>query len=626
MSTILIAGLSFIGFIIAYNTYGRFLSRKLFALAMDEKVPSVEFRDDIDYAPTNRFVLFGHHFTAIAGTGPIVGPAIAVLWGWLPALLWVVFGSIFIGAVHDFTALVLSLRNKGQTLGDIAGKVISPTARLLFLTLLAFLLALVLAVFGSIIAQIFDEYPECVLSVWASIPIAMVLGTLVYKSQVRILWPSLVSLVILYICAWLGTYVFPPLRIAGVEGNSFLNPIMIWIILLFIYCFFASTLPVWLLLQPRDYINSHQLYVVMLLVVIGLFYAGFSGKADVATAAPMIRTAAEMEAKGMPPILPFLFIIVACGAASGFHALVASGTTSKQVGNIADAQFIGYGAMLLEGALAVIVIIACTAGIGLGTLGSLSIEQKQAVIAAHPGETDLAAWTLQAGNQMKTGRDAWDAWYDIQWKDMKLGKQVAVFIEGGANFMKGIGVPAKFAFCLMAMMIACFAATTIDCATRLNRYVLQELGGSLHIAPMKNRYVSTLIAIALAIGLAVCRPVTVIDGVLKYGDYGAGGSILWPIFGSGNQVVVGLTLLVGTVYLFRRKARVLYLLLPGMIMLIIPLWGMLLSMQGFWKEKQYLLLGVGVLIACVAVWLIVEACLAMRRIVRMASEQQTEPS
>ncbi len=176
MSTLFIALASFVGFFIAYNTYGKFLARKIFRLRDDEPVPSVEQEDGLDFVPTNRYVIFGHHFTSIAGTGPIVGAAVAVMWGWLPALLWVVFGSIFIGAVHDFTALVMSLRNNGKSLGDIAGKVISPSAKLLLLLLLCFLLAIVVAVFAVVIATTFKDYPQSVIPSIMAIPIAIGLG------------------------------------------------------------------------------------------------------------------------------------------------------------------------------------------------------------------------------------------------------------------------------------------------------------------------------------------------------------------------------------------------------------------------------------------------------------------
>ena len=199
MLTLAVAVISFFAFIVAYNTYGRWLSKKIFQIDADAVVPAHELRDDVDFVPTKRQVLFGHHFTSIAGTGPIVGPAIAVFWGWLPALLWVVFGSIFVGAVHDFGSLFVSLRNRGQTIGEVAGRLINPRAKLLFLFILFFALTIVLAIFGLVIASIFKDYPESVLSVWIAMPLAMLIGYWVFKKNGSLLLPSLVALAILYL-------------------------------------------------------------------------------------------------------------------------------------------------------------------------------------------------------------------------------------------------------------------------------------------------------------------------------------------------------------------------------------------------------------------------------------------
>ena len=316
---------------------------------------SRQLRDDVDFVPTPKGVIFGHHFTSIAGTGPIVGPAIAVFWGWLPALLWVVFGSIFIGAVHDFGALVVSLRNRGQTVGDVAGRMISPRARVLFLLILFFSLAIVIGIFGLVIAVIFARYPESVLSVWIAMPVAVFVGMLVYRRGVGLLWPSLVALALLYAAVFIGTYWLPITMPSVAAWGAFGTPVVLWTGILLIYCFIASVLPVWVLLQPRDFINSHQLLVAMGLVVLGLVVAGFTGQADLAGSAPAI---AKDIPKDAPMIWPFLFITIACGACSGFHCLVSSGTTSKQIACEPDAQFVGYGSMLLEGALAVVVILA----------------------------------------------------------------------------------------------------------------------------------------------------------------------------------------------------------------------------------------------------------------------------
>ena len=278
MSTLIIAVLSFVGFIAAYHTYGKWLARKIFGLDPDQKVPSQELRDDVDYVPTKKEVIFGHHFTSIAGTGPIVGPAIAVFWGWLPALLWVVLGSIFIGAVHDFGALVVSLRNRGQTVGDIAGRMITPRAKLLFLIILFMALAVVLAIFGLVIAIIFALYPESVLSVWIEIPLAVGIGIWIYRRGGNILIPSIVALGIMYLGMGVGAYLFPIDLSAwlGIPllGQTFMNAVVIWTLILFVYCFIASVLPVWTLLQPRDFINSHELGLALVLLVLVLAVAG----------------------------------------------------------------------------------------------------------------------------------------------------------------------------------------------------------------------------------------------------------------------------------------------------------------------------------------------------------------
>ncbi|MCA9138212.1 MAG: carbon starvation protein A, partial [Planctomycetales bacterium] len=305
MSTLIVAALSMIGFVVAYNTYGRWLAKRLFALTDDAKMPSEECRDDIDFVPTRKSIVFGHHFTSIAGTGPIVGPALAVFWGWLPALLWVVFGSILIGGVHDLAALVISIRNKGQTIGQAAGRLISPRAKVLFLIVLALALSVVLAVFGLVIAKIFSIYPESVLSVWVAMPIAVVIG-LRYRSGGGLVVPSLVGLIVLYVAVYLGAY-YMPLDLAPYlpEDSKFWTPTVVWTILLLIYAFIASVLPVWLLLQPRDYINSLQLFVALGLLVCGLGIASLSGKADLADSAPMIADEVPADA---PSMFPFLFI------------------------------------------------------------------------------------------------------------------------------------------------------------------------------------------------------------------------------------------------------------------------------------------------------------------------------
>ena len=367
MHPLLIALLAGIGFVIAYHTYGRWLGGKIFKLSANAVCPSRALADGNDYVETSKGVVFGHHFASIAGTGPIVGPAIAIMWGWLPALLWVVFGSIFIGAVHDFGALVVSLRNNGQTVGDIAGRVLNRRVRLLFLCILFLALTIVLAIFGLVIASVFRMFPSAIVPCVIQIPIAVIIGAWLNRHGKNLTLPSLVALAVMYLTVIYGN--------AGVLGT--LNGAMAgwssitWVLILLAYSYVASVLPVWSLLQPRDYINALQLISVLGLLVLGVLAASFFGGApmgadEVRPTLAMAAPAFNPNPVGAPAMFPFLFITIACGAISGFHCLVSSGTSSKQLKSEPDARFVGYGAMLTEGFLATLVILACGAGIGMG--------------------------------------------------------------------------------------------------------------------------------------------------------------------------------------------------------------------------------------------------------------------
>ena len=610
MLTLLIAIGSFVGYIVAYHTYGRWLSKRIFNLDERAEVPSHQLRDDVDFVPTKRQVIFGHHFTSIAGTGPIVGPAIAVFWGWLPALLWVLLGSVFIGAVHDFGALVISLRNRGQTVGEVAGRLITPRARVLFLVILFMALTVVLAIFGLVIAIIFKLYPESVLPTWVSLPLAVAIGLWVYRKGGGLLGPSLAALAAIYFCVWLGAYVVPidiaapvdSLRSAlGMGENGILNVTTMWTFALLVYCFIASVLPVWVMLQPRDYINSHQLVVALALLMIGVIVAGATGQARLVESAPAIATALPSDA---PPIWPFLFITIACGACSGFHCLVSSGTTSKQVDKETDAQYVAYGSMLLEGGLAVMVILACCAGVGMGAF------DRVADSAASGGYRYEAR--LETDGTHATGRAAWAAQYDTRkkWTDFKLDNKVGAFINGGANFLASIGIPLKLGISVIAVLVACFAATTLDSATRLQRYVIQELAGTLRIAPLKNKYVATALAVILA-GIVAAIPAAAGK------PPGTGGLILWPLFGATNQLLAGLALMVTVFYLWRRGKPVWFAAIPMVVMLVMPAWAMIWNMfnpeTGWWHGGKTLLFWNGAAILAIQAWMVVEALLLMPR-------------
>ncbi|MFQ5503119.1 MAG: carbon starvation protein A, partial [Phycisphaerae bacterium] len=498
MTTFLIAVGSLVLYLIAYHTYGRWLARKFFRLDPDAPVPSKELADGQDFVPTRKSILFGHHFTSIAGTGPIVGPALAVIWGWVPALLWVLFGSIFIGAVHDLGALVVSIRNRGQTIGEVAGRLINPRVKILFLLILFLALTIVLAIFGLVIASIFATYPASVLAVWIAMPVAIVVGLLIYKHGFSPHLPALVALIIMIGAVVLAAefdflqFTIPAFTVGGIT----ISPVISWTLALFVYCYFASVLPVWLLLQPRDYVNSYQLLVGLVLIVAGIGAATFLRAGGVPIVAPAVQAAPA----GAPPIMPFLFVTIACGAISGFHCLVSSGTSSKQIACEPDAQFVGYGSMLTEGFLAVLVILACCAGLGMGssefirhvrginadltiveyigpdgvwrhvgdtnrTSGEsrefvVDVVPKDGSISHHgfllpPDGIELPEDGLIIGpNDEATmiGAAAWNTKY-ASWSSIGgLSAKVGAFIDGAGNFVASLGIPLKIAVALMAVL------------------------------------------------------------------------------------------------------------------------------------------------------------------------------
>jgi carbon starvation protein len=480
---------------------------------------------------------------------------------------------------------------------------IAPRARILFLLILFLTLTVVLAIFGLVIALIFANYPESVLPVWTSMPLAIGIGLWVYRRGGGLLVPSLLALATIYLAVYLGAY-YVPVDVGAMLNmkltGPFPNVVILWTIVLLIYCFFASVLPVWLLLQPRDYINSHQLVVALILLTIGLIIAGAGGAAQW-TDIPAVASEENIPADA-PPIFPFLFITIACGACSGFHCLVSSGTSSKQVSNETDAQYVGYGAMLLEGGLAVVVILACCAGVGMG-----KFELRETTA----GEKQWQPVLNDQGQQV-TGLEAWKARYDVQkgWANFKLTNKVAAFIEGGANFLSAAGIPLKLGIGIVAVLVSCFAATTLDTATRLQRYVIQELAGTLRIKAVSNKYVATGIAAGLGCLVAL------IPASPEQGP-GSGGLILWPLFGAVNQLLAGLAFMVTVFYLWRRSKPVLFILLPMLMMLFMPAWAMVWQMfnaqSGWFWTGKYVLFGFGVAVMCLQIWMVIEAVLMFPR-------------
>jgi carbon starvation protein len=562
MDALLIMVVSFVGYILMYQLYGRFIGKKIFQLAQGAKVPSVAMEDGVDYVPTKKEVIFGHHFTSIAGTGPIVGPAIAIIWGWVPAMIWVFFGSVFMGAVHDFGALIISMRNQGKSIADYTSKYVNNRTRFFFFLIVFLELWIVIAVFGLVIAVIFAMYPESVLPVWCEVAIALYLGHAIYKQGKSIITWSIVAVVLMYATVILGAYL--PIKMPAVAG---IPPTGVWTILLLIYAFFASTLPVTTLLQPRDFINSHQLMIVMVLLVIGVFFSAFFANLSV------VAPAVQMNPAEAPPMWPFLFITIACGAISGFHSLVSSGTSAKQVRYETDSLFVGYGSMLMEGALATLVIIAVAAGIGMGYV----TKSGETLMGAAAWTTHYSSWAAADG----------------------LGSKVTAFVDGSANMLVAFGIPASIAVVIMGVFVASFAGTTLDTATRIQRYILSELFDSVKLTALTGKYVTTFLAVGTALLLAFAT-----------GPSGNGALKLWPLFGAVNQTLAGLALIIITVYL-KDKGGVKWLIsgIPALFMMVMTIWALILNQSDFGTAHNMLLQVVNAIILILAVWITVEGIL-----------------
>ncbi|UCH22815.1 MAG: carbon starvation protein A [Deltaproteobacteria bacterium] len=569
MNSLILAIICFVGFIIAYHTYGKYLGQKIFKLDPDAKVPSSEMRDDIDYVPTNKHILFGHHYTSIAGLAPIVGPGIAIIWGWVPALIWIVFGSIFLGAVHDFGSLVVSMRAKGRSVGDLVSDLINPRVRQLFLLIIFFLLLIVIAIFALIIAILFGMYPQAVFPVWLEIPIAVWLGYMVYKRGKSHATFAIIAVAIMYLTVIIGAYL--PIKMPAMLGMS---TIMIWMIILFIYSFIASSLPVQTLLQPRDYINAHQLFVVFGLLFIGAIWAHPT----------VVAPALNVSPKGAPPIIPMLFVVIACGAISGFHSLVSSGTSSKQCSNERDCRFVGYGGMLMEGSLSVLVIVAVGAAIGLGL--------------------------VVKGGEVLTGAAAFTHHYESWGAAAGLASNLDAIVQGMSNLLVSYGIPKKIAVTIIGVFIVSFGATTLDSATRIQRYIISELGASWKVKPITGRYSATFIAVATAMVLAF------------YSGDGRGGMVLWPLFGATNQLLAGLTLMVLTIYLLRKKRSIMPAVIPFIFMVVMDGWAMLINIKNFATTGNIFLLVLAVIIFGLLVWMIVETLIAAKV---LGKDSEVEP-
>ncbi len=529
----------FVLYLAGYHLYAKHLAVRIFQLNPEITTPAHQLQDGVDYVPTNKYILFGHHYASIAGLSPMLGPAIAVIWGWVPAMLWVVLGTLFIGAVHDFGALVISMRARGMSVGKVAESIIGRRAKTLFHIIIFFLISLAMGVFVHVCATLLSTAynPEAIYPSATLMILALGVGWLVYKKNVSIWRVTWVVFIITLASIWIG------IRLPTIDLS-----LGQWSVLLLIYSFIASVLPVWLLLQPRDYINSLLLYLGLASIFLGFFVLRPE------FAAPAIQT----HPVGAPPLFPFVFIVIACGAISGFHGLVSSGTTAKQINQESDATLIGYGGMIGESLLGLASVLACTAGF--------------------------------------LTRDLWLAHYSSWESADGLGPNMRAFIDGSALFINQLGLPLEIGKAFIALVAISFALTTLDSATRLLRFNISEMGETLRLPVLSNRYLASFLAV-FVIGFFAFYEV----------EGQAAGLALWQLFGTTNQVLGGLTLLTVTLYLMQQKRPYWYTAAPMIFMLITTLTAMLIKIRDFWNDETYLLLTMGGVILVLSIWLAVEA-------------------
>ena len=528
-----------------YLLYSKFLGKRVYQLSDAYTTPAHTMEDGVDFVPTNKYVLWGHHFTSVAGAAPIIGPAVAVIWGWVPAFLWVTLGTVFFAGMHDLGALWASQRHRGQSIGTLSGRYIGARGRNLFLVVIFLLLLMVNTAFAVVISNLLISTPTAVIPTWGAIVVALLIGQAIYRFNWNLPLVSVVGVAALYGLMILGDQ-FPlalPETMLGIPDRGW------WIIFLFAYAFVASLLPVWVLLQPRDYINGLQLFVGLII----LYGSFFIVRPEIV--APSLRDAVP---DGTPGIFPLLFVTIACGAISGFHGIVASGTSAKQLDKETDARFVGYFGAVGEGLLSLGTIIATTAG-------------------------------------YKTLTD-WENVYN-EWN----AGGVDAFIAGGGDLMnEGLGIPTSLSATILATMAVLFAATPMDSGIRLQRLVVSEMA---ELAGVKlSGAVATVIAVGCALGLT-----------FSMGLDGSGGMLIWPLFGTTNQLMAGLTLSIVVIILTQLRRPTWPVLIPLVFVTAMSLWAAVLQVRTFLEAGNWLLLVLDVIIICCAIWVIVEAFTAITK-------------
>jgi len=541
MSSLIIAFILILWLILGYKIYGSFLERKVIKADDSRLTPANELKDGIDYLPAKKALLFGHHFSSIAGAGPILGPLLGVLYfGWLGALLWVALGSIFLGAVHDYFSLMISVQNKGTSLADISEKTLGFRTKIIFSVFLWLSLTLVIAVFAVVASQTLVSQPEIVIPTFGLIFIAMIFGWLIYRIGINVIAGTTIALLLLFSFIYIGELlpVKLPAQILGMSSQSF------WFYILIIYTLFASSLPVWFLLQPRDYISTWILFFGL-----GLGYLGLLVSHPTLNAPAFV----SFSSRG-GPLWPMLFVIIACGAISGFHSVVAGGTTAKQLPNESSGKLIGYGGMVTEAALAGLVIL-----IAAGAL----------------------IWDPSASENQ----------FGFQYLMTSQGDPIKTFATGYGRFISSLpGLTLVTGMFFGMVMLNAFVLTTLDTATRLGRFIFSELLGK-KASLFKNRWFSSLIIIVFA---------AILGGTEGY-------KAIWPVFGASNQLVAALALIVVSSYLVGVKKPKKYTIYPAYFMLLTTLAALIYQGYYFFRGGSLLLGIVSLILIILAIIIVYDA-------------------
>jgi len=566
MNVLFFLAIPIILFFSASKIYAKWVAKTL-GEDPNNPTPAVTVNDGRDYVPTKRYVVFAHHFSAIAGAGPIIGPTMAVLYGFIPAWMWVVVGGIFLGAVHDFSTMFISLREKGKSIAEVARTTLGKTGFNLMITFTIMMLLLVCSSFLSATAiSLTSLWPLAKLGVDGTDTIlttittdgvtygkiggiastsvifitlcAPIIGWLIHKKGIKTLHAYLLASAVCVISVLLG-----------IEFPISLEPFH-WMIIISIYVLIASGTPVWVILQPRDFINVQILYGGILLMAISILAVGFGGAS---ISLPSFNFAEGAKNLGM--IWPMMFITIACGAISGFHSLVGGGTTCKQLSNESDARKVSFNSMLLESLLAVCVLLAI--GVGLSFVDYKSIVwPSDPAIKSNP----ILGFSLAAGNL----------------------------------FNQGLGIPISLGTVFGILLVEGFVITTLDAAVRLNRYLFEELWSILFKKPkpfLKNYWFNSLITVIFMFILA----------------YSNAFSVLWPIFGTANQLLAALGLITAASWLVLKGKKYLFALFPALFMLATTITALIILLMGYIEKSNYILIAVDLLLFLLSLGVVVLA-------------------